>query len=95
MNTPAWILKWCEDHNGGWAHPMALSPDHPIVVEGWLCLYCEQPLQAHHWVVMMPFSPQGYVTWSANHRECLLRDLGTVCPAAYIDPLPYLLSRND
>jgi len=95
LPTPEWIQKWCDAHGGGWAIPTALSQDHPIVVEGWLCFGCEQPIQAHHVVIIMPLSIPVNPRWIAEHRECMLHHIGAASPTAFIDPLPDLLSKDD
>lgn len=72
--TPSWIRE-IVDKYGGWAVPLFLGPGHPIITESWSCFHCNKPFGVSDVAVVMPLPDDD--TWTAEHRTCLLSQLGS------------------
>lgn len=72
IETPDWIQLIIEAHDGGWAVPIHVRLDHPLVVDKWRCMYCDKVFNAASVVVVMPLMDKN-PHWVATHRHCLLK----------------------
>lgn len=68
MQTPDWIAAWVAAHDGGWFFPIRMTPEHPLVVEAWRCLHCDEVIESVDVAMVMPFVARE--RWVAVHREC-------------------------
>lgn len=77
FTTPQWLWDHCTSHGGGWAFPILVGAEHPVVVEPekWPCFHCDEVFEAGDVVIPMPWGggePKGPARWIAEHRECMI-----------------------
>jgi hypothetical protein len=53
-----------------------LSPEHPLVAEGWLCSECQDEFDPSDVGLVMPFHGSEGSVWLAVHRSCVMRNMG-------------------
>lgn len=75
FDTPDWIQAIVDANDGGWAVPFKVTADHPIRTKKWTCLDCGKHFRTGDVAVVMPFSDISGPCWTAQHRECLLRQI--------------------
>jgi len=76
VDTPDWIKTLLERNSRGWFFPITMSAEHPLVVEGWQCFGCDEPIRATDVAFVMPFhGGPGDDRWIASHRECIANQL--------------------
>jgi hypothetical protein len=75
QDTPEWILRIIDaGPHGGWFTPFEVGQGHPLVEEGWLCLYCEEFFEPGQVAFVQPLMNEG--KWTATHRDCMAKALG-------------------
>lgn len=76
-DTPDWILEFIESMpHGGWFIPFPVGEGHPLVAEGWLCLYCQEFFEPGTKAFVQPFHGTGEAKWVATHHPCMAEALG-------------------
>lgn len=73
--TPDWIAAHIKaGPHGGWAHPIYLDGEHPLVVEDWECFICDKGFEMGQVGIVTPYKDED---WVAYHRDfCFTDNLG-------------------